>query len=116
MAVPADADPALRVDEGGTVRVRQTRVTLRSVVVAFNEGASAEEIVLRYPSLDLTDTYAAITYYLRHRSEVDRMLAEEDRQIEEVQEVVEREFPTADLRWRLRGQMASPKAPDSAAR
>lgn len=97
MAIAADADPALRIDEGGTVRIGPTRVTLRSVVFAFNEGASAEEIVLRYPSLDLTDTYAAITYYLRHRFEVDRMLAKEDRQIEEVQEEIEREFPTAEL-------------------
>lgn len=106
MVIAADADPALRVDDGGTVRVGRTRVTLRSVVVAFNEGASAEEIVLRYPSLDLTDTYAAITYYLRHRSEVDRMLAEEEREIEEVQAEIEREFPTADLRRRLRDRMA----------
>jgi uncharacterized protein (DUF433 family) len=105
MGMAAATDPALRVDEGGTVRVGPTRVTLRSVVFAFNEGASAEEIVLRYPALDLTDTYAAITHYLRHRAEVDRMLEEEEREIEHLQEETERDFPTADLRRRLREQV-----------
>lgn len=106
MVVAADVDPALRVDEGGTIRVGQTRVTLRSIVFAFNDGASAEEIVLRYPSLDLTDTYAAITYYLRHRSEVDQILMAEEHEIEKVQHEIEREFPASALRRRLRDRMA----------
>lgn len=109
MAVAAHTDPALRLDDGGTVRVGPTRVTLRSVVHAFNEGASAEEIVLRYPSLDLTDTYAAITYYLRHRPEIDRMLADEDREIRALHGEIERHSPTTDLRRRLREQLAARK-------
>ena len=107
MSVAAAMDPALRIDEGGTVRVGQTRVTLRSVVSAFNEGASVEEIVLHYPSLDLTDTYAAVTYYLRHRREIDAMLAEEERETLRVWEEIERAFPTAELRRRLRERFAA---------
>lgn len=110
MSLAAATEPALRIDEGGTVRVGNTRVTLRSVVSAFNSGASAEEIVLHYPSLDLTDTYGAITYYLRHRHEVDEMLAEEEREMEQVLEELEREFPTQELRRRLRAKMAARQA------
>jgi uncharacterized protein (DUF433 family) len=113
MTVATTADPALRTDEGGTVRVGRSRVTLRSVVHAFDEGASAEEIVLRYPSLSLTDTYAAITYYLRHGNEVEQMLAEEDREIEELHQRIERLSPTADLRARLRRRLTERHATGS---
>ena len=45
----------LSVDAHGVVRVGGTRVTLDTVMEAFLEGASAEDIVSRYPSLDLAD-------------------------------------------------------------
>lgn len=102
MAVGANLDPALQIDEGGTIRVGETRVTLRSVVEAFKTGASAEEIVLRYPVLDLTDAYAAITAYLRNRIEVDELLAEEEREIEKLQEHWDAQPGVAELRQRLR--------------
>ena len=44
------------------------------MVAAFGEGATAEEIVQQYPSLDLGDVYAVLAYYLRHRLEVDAHL------------------------------------------
>jgi uncharacterized protein (DUF433 family) len=61
----------LAEDLDGVIRVGGTRVTLDSVVGAFNAGASAEDIVSMYPSLDLADVYAVIAYYLRHRADVD---------------------------------------------
>jgi uncharacterized protein (DUF433 family) len=55
----------LATDAGSVVRVGGTRVTLDTVVTAFEEGATAEEIVHQYPSLKLADIYAVIGYYLR---------------------------------------------------
>ena len=46
------------------------------VVYAFNQGASAEEILQQYPSLALSDIYATISYYLQHRRSVDEYLKE----------------------------------------
>ena len=69
----------IATDVDGVVRVGGTRVTLDTVVMAYTEGLSAEEIVRQYPSLDLADTHAAIAYYLRHRDEVDAYLAERRR-------------------------------------
>ena len=60
---------------GGVLRVGQTRVRLATVIHAFNEGATAEEIVNYYPSLSLADVYAVISYYLNHRQEIDHYLA-----------------------------------------
>jgi uncharacterized protein (DUF433 family) len=91
----------LIVDSGGTIRVGGTRVSLDTVVAAFLEGADAEEIVAQYPSLDLADTYAAISYYLRHRSEVDSYLRERAEQAQAVRAEVERRLPPDGIRARL---------------
>ncbi len=50
-------------------------MTLDTVVGAFNDGATAEEITSQYPSLSLADSYAVIAYYLRHRKEIDDYIA-----------------------------------------
>ena len=107
MALAAALDQALRTDDVGVVRVGGTRVTLRSVVVAFQHGAAAEEISLQYPVLDLTDIYATITYYLRNKTAVDEMLAIEDRESEALTQELERRFSTAELRKRLLARAAS---------
>lgn len=52
-----------------------SRVTLDVVVDAFREGATAEEIVHQYPTLELADVYAVISYYLRHQGEVEAYLS-----------------------------------------
>lgn len=49
------AAPPLVFSPDGVVRVSGTRGTLDTVVYAFRTGAAAEEIVLKYPSLDLAD-------------------------------------------------------------
>ena len=41
--------------EDGVMRVRGTRVTLDTVLSAFSDGATAEEIAQRYPSISLAD-------------------------------------------------------------
>jgi uncharacterized protein (DUF433 family) len=56
--------------------VGKTRVTLDTVVAAFREGATAEEIAQQYPSLTLAATYATIAYYLNHQAEIDTYLRE----------------------------------------
>ena len=46
---------------------------------AYCDGATPEEIVLRYDSLSLSDVYGVIAYYLRNRAAVDAYVAERDR-------------------------------------
>jgi len=57
-------------DAQGVYRVGGTRVTLDLVVRAFNRGATAEEIVQKYDSLQLSDVYQVIGYYLKHADEL----------------------------------------------
>lgn len=64
----------LEYDAQGTIRIEGTRIPLDTIVYAFEDGESAEEICEHFPSLDLGSVYAAITYYLRHRAEVGAYL------------------------------------------
>ena len=68
-------------DSHGVYRVGGTRVTLDLVVRAFNRGATAEEIVQKFPSLELSDAYQVIGYYLKHGAELGEYLRK--REIEE---------------------------------
>lgn len=63
-------------DAHGVYRVGGTRVTLDLIVSAFNRGATAEEIVEDYSSLQLSDVYQIIGYYLRHSAEFDAYFRE----------------------------------------
>ena len=93
--------PPLQTDVNGVVRVGGTRVTLDTVVSVYQQGANAEEIVLRYDALSLADVHAAISYYLRHRAEVDAYLRERQEQAEQVRQQNEAISPSAGIRERL---------------
>jgi uncharacterized protein (DUF433 family) len=54
----------LRQNEHGVLLVGDTRVTLDSVVARFDAGATPEEIVQQFPSLDLAEVYAVVAYLL----------------------------------------------------
>ena len=55
----------------GVMRVRGTRITLDTLVAAFDDGATAEEIVQQYPSASLAVIYQVIGYYLQHLAELE---------------------------------------------
>ena len=93
--------PPLQSDDDGVMRVGGTRVRLDTVVGAFNQGCAAEEILLKYPTLKLTDIYAVITYYLWHREEVDAYLEDRRRQAETVRQENESRFSPVGVRDRL---------------
>jgi uncharacterized protein (DUF433 family) len=84
LLTPTTETVPLRMDETGRmIYVGKTRVTLRTVIEVYNEGASPEEIVRQYDALDLGDVYQVIGYYLHHRAEVDTYIAEAQARAEE---------------------------------
>ncbi|HZW33043.1 MAG TPA: DUF433 domain-containing protein [Isosphaeraceae bacterium] len=101
----------------GVIRVGQTRVTLDTLVAALREGATAEEIVRQYPSLDLTDVSAVIDYYLDHLPEVETYLRQRQAQSEAVRRDNEARFDPAGVRGRLLARRADRKeGPDDSSR
>ena len=60
-----------------------TRISLDSVVYAFNRGDSPERILEEFPLLDkLSRVYGAIAFYLDHKAEIDKYLEETEREFE----------------------------------
>jgi uncharacterized protein (DUF433 family) len=102
MALHAPPEPVpIQADADGVMRVGSTRVTLDTLVAAFNAGATAEEIGQQYPSIALADIYSVIAYYLRHQSEVHAYLAERERHSAHVRNENERRFDPTGVRDRL---------------
>lgn len=93
--------PPLYMNEAGVLRVKGTRVSLDSVIYAFKNGTVAECIVASYPTLTLSDVYAVIAYYLRHREEVEAYLEESRQKGEELRKEIETRWPSEGIRERL---------------
>jgi uncharacterized protein (DUF433 family) len=93
--------PPLQFDAHGVCRVGSTRVTLLSLIDAFEEGAGAEEIYQEYPSVSLADVYAVIAFYLDRREEVDAYLKIVRQQEEQVIERIKSRSTLAEIRRRL---------------
>ena len=87
-AAPIGAVP-LREDSSGALRVGNSRVLLELVIRAFQDGASCEDIVLRYSTLELPDVYAVIAHYLRNRDEVDEYLRRREQEADEIEKEIE---------------------------
>ena len=100
----------LAMTEEGVIRVGGTRVTLDSVLAAFKQGATAEDIAQRYTTLQLADIYAAIAYYLNHESEVEAYLQKRQQISEEVRRQNESRYNPVGLRERLLARRAGKKA------
>jgi len=92
---------ALHVDQDGVIRVGHTRVTFDVVIAAFQQGATAEEIFLMFPGLELADIYAAISYYLKRQEELDLYLRQRQAHAAQVRQENDRRFETRGIRDRL---------------
>src|SRR5207248_746844 len=92
---------AITVGDDGAMRISGTRVTLDTVVAAFDAGATPEEIIQRYTTLDIAAVYAAISYVLANRESVNAYLARREDEAVKVREEIERRFPSVGVRQKL---------------
>jgi uncharacterized protein (DUF433 family) len=83
----------IQPNDDGMIRVGGTRVTLDTIVNAFNRGMSPEEIVFAYPAGSLADVYDVLAYYLRHKIEVDEYIQEREQRAVKVRQEVESRHP-----------------------
>lgn len=72
-----------------------------TVVHAFIRGATAEEIAQQYPSLELPDIYATISYYLQNTKEVDTYLVKRKKHAQTVKVENQKRFDQSGIRERL---------------
>lgn len=105
----------LRFDETGTVRVSGTRVTLDTVLGAYLRGDSPEQIAEGFPSLSVADIYSVLSYYLRHRAEVDTYLEQREHEAAAIRALIESDPTYWELRERVKARKAAMEATPRAA-
>src|SRR5215470_13801110 len=93
------------ITDQGTIRIRNSRVSLDSVVYNYKLGATAEQIAYSFPSLDLADIHLAIAYYLTHREEVEAYMLQQEAEADELLRRIEpdprQQKRMAELRQRI---------------
>jgi uncharacterized protein (DUF433 family) len=95
MAVP------LRADADGVVRVGATRVTLDTVIGAYEDGATAEQIAQQYPAVTLAEIYATIAFYLTHTPSVRAYLERREELAAAVRQSNQSRHDLTEIRQRL---------------
>src|SRR5687768_11100737 len=99
LAIDHEAPP-LRIDETGTIRVGDSRITLDLVVGAYLSGETPETIADNYATVTLAEVYATLAYYLRHRDEIDPYLEDRRRRASELRRHIESQPGHKELRER----------------
>jgi uncharacterized protein (DUF433 family) len=74
-------DKAYVENRDGGYWIKDTRISLDSIVYAFQRGAAPETIRSSFPLLSLEEVYGALTFYLAHEEEIDAYLREFDAQL-----------------------------------
>src|SRR5438309_311759 len=99
MNMPIKAVEVPLFDDGqGGLRVTGTRVLLERIVHAFENGATPEGIVQSYDTLQLADVYAVLSWYLRHKAEVEAYLHKRAEEAVAIRQAIEAKQPDrADL-------------------
>src|SRR5438132_429310 len=100
--------PPLRMDEHKVIRVGKTRVTLDTIVAAFQRGDTPEEIARNYDSLSLGEIYLAVGYYLAHQAEVDECLERRQASRATAQKQLEAQHNPNGIRERLLARRKRP--------
>lgn len=91
----------ITVTAQGVALVRGTRVPIDTVITAFHQGDTPEEIAQNFTTVRVADAYAVIAYYLQHQAVVDAYLAEQRQQRAVLRASIDRQLDPHGLRARL---------------
>ncbi len=103
--------PPIRMDESGTLRIANSRVTLDSIIYHYRNGASPEAIQDSFDSLTVDEVYAAISYYLNNCMVVDDYIVRRQREAAELRRTIGAQFPSEGLREQLLARRAEQQQP-----
>jgi len=71
---------------GGKPRIAGHRIKVQDIVIWHERmGMSPDEIVYHYPSISLSDVYAALAYYHDHLQEIRQQIDEDERFVRELE-------------------------------
>jgi hypothetical protein len=76
-------------------------VTLDSILAAYHNGSTPEEIAIQFSVLRLEDIYSTIAYYLNHQQEINSYLEQRSQQAQKLRQQRTQRHNLVDLRQRL---------------
>lgn len=79
---------------GGRPRIAGHRIRVQDIVVWHEQmGLSPDEIVSRYPTITLSDVYAALAYYHDHFQEIRTHMQEDEDLVREMRAEISSKMP-----------------------
>ena len=96
----------LEQDAEGTVRVLGTRVTLDTLMAAFNKGNTAEQIQDSFPSLSLAQIYGVIAWYLDNQKDAEEYFKARQTDADTMREEIESQPEYGEFRETIRQRRA----------
>ena len=79
--------PYLEFDALGRAKIVNTKIRISYLIQEqFAHGWSPEEIHFQHPEISLPQIYSALSYYYAHQQDIDREIAEENREIESLKQ------------------------------
>ena len=100
LAIEPEPVPLVK-DQAGRFMVPGTRISLDVLVADFKRGKSPEAIHEAYGTVPLADVYAILSFYLRHRTDVESYLREQEQEGAKLQQRIESFYPPDGLRARF---------------
>ncbi len=70
---------------GGRACIDGTRIRVMDLVGMLREGFSPERMREEYPSLNMAQIYAALSYFHENTAEIDAAFEEDDRILDEIE-------------------------------
>ena len=89
---------AFQTERGGW-RVAGSRVSMDSIIHAYWQGESPEQIVQNFPTLSLEQVHGAMAFYLRHKDLMDAYMKRQAEHWQQLQGQCEQQ--NSDLRRRI---------------
>lgn len=101
----------ITINVQGVALVRDTRVPIDTVIIAFGQGDTPEEIAQNFPTVTVADAYAVIAYYLQHQAVIDAYMAERRERRDALRATVEQRMDPHGLRARLLARQVASEPP-----
>ena len=99
----------IRTNEAGVLLVGESRVRLDTVVTAYAMGSDAEDICMKFDSLELNEVYSVLGYYLRNKIELDIALNLERQRAEVIIQEIREQSTRDGIRDRLLARRSQPQ-------
>lgn len=101
-------DPLPLHEDHGTLRIGASRLTLDTLLAAYETGSTAEQLADAFPSVTLAEIYSVLGYYLQHKDQIEsQYLAPRRQHAVELRRKAEARHDPQEFRERLRARRSA---------